>query len=63
MEPFPPEMPENRRSEYREPDYNEEGVDLSYVRGFLTMTPAERVQHATAVARLIDEVRARDPHA
>jgi hypothetical protein len=67
MEPFPPDldktqhgMPEDR-FEYHEPDYNEEGVDLSYIRGFLAMTPTERVQHATAMARLIEEVRARGP--
>jgi hypothetical protein len=70
MEPFPPDldktlcgMPEDLRFEDGTPVYNEEGVDLSYVRGFLAMTPAERVQHATAMARFIEEVRARNPHA
>jgi hypothetical protein len=65
MKPFPPDLDKTLHGmpgEYHEPDYNEEGVDLSYIRGFLAMTPAEHLQHATAMARLIEDVRARDPH-
>ena len=69
MEPFLPDldktlrgMPEDLRYDDGEPVYNEEGVDLTFIRGFLAMTPAERVQYATTMARLIAEVRARAPH-
>ena len=58
MEPFPPDldktlhgMPEDLRFEDGELVYNEEGVDLSFIRDFLALTPTERVQSATVLAR------------
>jgi hypothetical protein len=69
MEPFPPDldktlhgMPEDLRFEDGEPVYNEEGVDLSHIRSFLALTPAERVQAATVLARFSLSRRARNLH-
>ena len=38
--------------------YNEEGVDVSLVRMFLRLTPAERLDEASAAANGIGELRA-----
>lgn len=38
--------------------YNEEGVDLTLIRMFLRMTPAERLDAASAAANAIYELRA-----
>ncbi|MBL8114655.1 MAG: hypothetical protein JNK60_17375 [Acidobacteria bacterium] len=38
--------------------YNEEGVDLTLIRMFLSMTPAERLDAASAAANAIYELRA-----
>lgn len=38
--------------------YNEEGVDLTLVRMFLRLTPAERLDEASAAADGIEELRA-----
>ena len=38
--------------------YNEEGVDLTLIRVFLSLTPAERLDEASASANGIEELRA-----
>jgi hypothetical protein len=38
--------------------YNEEGVDVTLVRMFLSLTPAERLDEASAAANGIEELRA-----
>lgn len=38
--------------------YNEEGVDLTLIRMFLKLTPAERLDEASASANGIEELRA-----
>ena len=38
--------------------YNEEGVDLTLIRMFLRLTPAERLDEASASANGIEELRA-----
>jgi hypothetical protein len=38
--------------------YNEEGVDLTLIRMFLSLTPAERLDGANASANGIEELRA-----
>ena len=38
--------------------YNEEGVDVTLVRMFLNLTPAERLDEASAAANGIEELRA-----
>jgi hypothetical protein len=37
--------------------YNEEGVDLTLIRMFLRLTPAERLDEASASANGIEELR------
>jgi hypothetical protein len=55
-------MPEELRFEDGTPVYNEDGVDLSYIRDFLAQTPAERLHHVKALARLAASVRIVNPH-
>jgi len=43
--------------------YNEEGVDLTLVRMFLGLSPAERLDEASAAANGIEELRALRSHA
>jgi len=43
--------------------YNEEGVDVTLVRMFLRLTPAERLDEASAAANGIAELRALRSHA
>jgi hypothetical protein len=69
MEPFPPDldktlcgMPEDLRFDDGEPVYNEDGVDLSFIRDFLAQTPAERLHYVQTLARLASSVRDLDPH-
>ncbi|MHB8798984.1 MAG: hypothetical protein ACYDBY_11035 [Thermoanaerobaculia bacterium] len=38
--------------------YNEEGVDLTLIRMFLKLTPAERLDEASAWANGVEELRA-----
>ena len=38
--------------------YNEEGVDLTLIRMFLSLTPAERLDEASASANGVEELRA-----
>lgn len=38
--------------------YNEDGVDLTLIRMFLWLTPAERLDEASAFANGIEELRA-----
>lgn len=38
--------------------YNEEGVDLTLIRLFLRLTPAERLDEASASANGVEELRA-----
>ncbi len=38
--------------------YNEEGVDLTLIRMFLRLTPAERLDEASSSANGIEELRA-----
>ena len=38
--------------------YNEEGVDLTLIRMFLKLTPAERLDEASASANGVEELRA-----
>jgi len=38
--------------------YNEDGVDVTLIRVFLRMTPAERLDEASAAANAIEELRA-----
>ena len=40
-----------------EPLYNEDGVDLTQIRWFLTLTPWERLESAAAHARFVEEFR------
>jgi hypothetical protein len=42
----------------REPVYNKEGVDLSYIRWFLEKTPAERLQIAQNFTQDVLRIRA-----
>jgi hypothetical protein len=43
--------------------YNEDGVDLSHIRQFLALTPAERLRDAQAMAQFILRARALNHHA
>jgi hypothetical protein len=38
--------------------YNEEGVDLTVIRQFLALTPAERLRDAQSMANFVLSVRA-----
>jgi hypothetical protein len=69
MEPFPPDldktlhgMPEDLRFEDGEPVYNEEGVDLSFIRDFLALTPSERLHYVKVLARLASGARNLSSH-
>ena len=43
--------------------YNEDGVDLTLVRQFLDLTPAERLRHAESAANFILNVQRLNPNA
>lgn len=40
-----------------EPLYNEDGVDLTVIRWFLSLTPLERLQSLTAHMHMVEEAR------
>ena len=44
----------------REPDIDENGVDLAQVRAMLDLTPAERLSHVARFASALLEIRARN---
>jgi hypothetical protein len=48
--------PEDRQDGTK-PDYSEDGVDLSLIRCFLALTPAERLQFAQRHANRILAIR------
>ena len=43
--------------------YNEDGVDLSHIRQFLALTPAERLRDAQAMAQFVLHARSLNQNA
>jgi hypothetical protein len=50
-------------SDYGATDYSEDGVDLTLIRWFLSLTPGERLQAAEDSANGIIEIRERNARA
>jgi hypothetical protein len=50
-------MTETRPDDPPAPDYSEDGVDLSLIRWFLSLTPAERLEFAERQVNEIPAIR------
>jgi hypothetical protein len=44
------------------PAFSEDGVDLTLIRWYLSLTPTERLQHLESHARAIWRIRRDNPH-
>lgn len=61
MEPNTPEGIEGP-PQPDEPAYSEDGVDLTLIRWFLSLTPAERLNFLQSHANAILRIRRANPH-